>query len=71
MRQILFFILLLSSTISFGQFAIITDIDGYTNIRKDDSKGKNIVDKSQNGHLIYCFESKDDWTNIDYTKDDK
>ena len=51
---------------SFGQFAIVSDKDGTLNIREDGQPNSKVVDKLKNGHLIYCFEKKSNWTNIDY-----
>jgi hypothetical protein len=67
-RKILFLVLISISKYSFGQFAIISDRDGYINVRKGASKDNAIVDKLKNGHLIYCLEVKGHWTNIDYSK---
>jgi len=68
MKQTLTFILLLLTSTCFGQFAIVNDKDGYLNIREDGKINSKIVDRLQNGHLIYCFEDKGNWVNIDYTK---
>ena len=54
-----------------GQFAIIRDKDGFCNIRSSSEKGNNVIDKLENGHFVYCFETKANWTNIDYTKNNK
>lgn len=61
----------LISSLAFGQIAIIYDKDGYCNVRSSGKKGNNIVDKLENGHLVYCFETNGNWTNIDYTKNKK
>ena len=71
MRQFLLFLTFFFSTLTYGQFAIICDKDGYTNVRTDSEKGNNIADKLQNGHLIYCLDDKGNWTNIDYLKNKK
>ena len=68
MKQILTFTLSLLTSICYGQFAIINDKDSSINIREDGTINSKIVNKLQNGHLIYCFENKGNWTNIDYTK---
>lgn len=60
--------LLLVSTISFGQFAIIADKDGFVNVRKDAQPNSKIIDTLHANQLVYCFENKGNWTNIDYTK---
>jgi hypothetical protein len=59
------------SIFSFGQFAVITDKGGSANIRAGGNTNSRITDSLQNGHLIYCFENKGNWTNIDYTKKQK
>jgi hypothetical protein len=41
------------------------------NVREDGSKNSKVVDKLNNGHLIYCFENKGNWSNIDYTNNNK
>ena len=71
MRKSLTFIFLFYCTLSFGQFAIVRDKDSLLNVREDGQQNSKIVDKLPNGHLIYSFENKGDWTNIDYTKKGK
>jgi hypothetical protein len=60
--------LFILSTLVHGQFAIIRDKDGYCHVRSSARLGKNVIDTLENGHLVYCFEQKDNWVNIDYTK---
>jgi hypothetical protein len=71
MKQQLTFVFLFVSVFSFGQFAIITDKDGSANIRADGNTSSRITDSLKNGHLVYCFENKGNWTNIDYSKKQK
>ena len=71
MKQILTFTLILLTSICKGQFAIVTDKDSLLNVREDGTTNSKVVDRLQNGHLIYCFEDKGNWTNIDYTKNNK
>jgi hypothetical protein len=59
---------LLFFSFSFGQFAIVNDKDSLLNVREDGLQSSKVIDKLQNGHLIYCFENKGNWTNVDYTK---
>ncbi|CAH8283154.1 hypothetical protein EV196_102129 [Mariniflexile fucanivorans] len=66
MKQVFTLILLLYFSNSFGQFAIVNDKDNVVNVREDGVQNSKVIDKLQNGHLIYCFENKGDWTNIDY-----
>lgn len=46
----------LISSFVLGQIAIIYVKDGSCNVRSSGKKGNNIVDKLENGHLVYCFE---------------
>lgn len=69
MKQFLTFLLCLSH--SFGQFAIVKDKDSLLYIREDGQPTSKVIDKLPNGHLLYCFENKGNWTNIDYTKKGK
>ena len=50
-----------------AQFAIVSDSDGFVNVREDGSRNCKVIDKLNNGHLLYCFENKGNRTNIDYT----
>jgi len=61
----------LVSCFVYGQFAIIQDKDGSCNVRGTPETGNNIIDKLNNGHLVYAFENKGNWTNIDYSKGNK
>ena len=56
---------------SSAQFAIVNDVDGFVNIREGADRNSKAIDKLNNGHLIYCFENKGNWTNIDYTHKNK
>ena len=71
MKQTFIFILLFYTVTSYGQFAIVSDKDSLLNVREDGTTNSKVVDSLQNGHLIYCFEDKGNWTNIDYTKNNK
>jgi hypothetical protein len=71
MKPLYTFLLIFLSNLTFGQFAIISDKDGYSNIRSSAETENTITDKLENGHLIYCFENKGNWINIDYTKNNK
>jgi hypothetical protein len=64
-------LLFILSTLAHGQFAIIRDKDGYCHVRSSARLGKNVIDTLENGYLVYCFEQKDNWINIDYTKNNK
>ena len=70
--KILFTICLtISASFVFGQFAIISDKDGFCNVRSSAEKGNNIIDKLLNGHFVYCFPNNTNWTDIDYSKNNK
>jgi hypothetical protein len=68
MKQFLTSIFLLCCSGSFAQFAIVNDKDSFVNVREDGQQNSKITDKLPNGYLIYCYEHKANWTNIDYTK---
>jgi hypothetical protein len=53
---------------SYGQFAIVSDKDGYCNVRRSPETGNNIADTLSRGHFVYCFDSQGNWTSIDYVK---
>ncbi|WPO79376.1 hypothetical protein [Flavobacterium sp. KACC 22761] len=56
---------------AFAQFAVIKDNDEYVNIRTEASIENNVSDKLNNGFVVYCFEPKNNWINIDYSKNNK
>lgn len=61
----------MSFNFCFSQYGIITDKDGYANVRNSNEKTNNIIDKLDNGTIVYYFESEENWINIDYTKKGK
>lgn len=71
MKQLLTPFLCIFTNLAIGQFAIIADKDGFCNVRNTPQKGDNIIDKLDNGHFVYCFETTGNWTTIDYTKGKK
>jgi hypothetical protein len=71
MKQFFTLILLFSFSFSFGQFAIVNDKDSVLNVRAGGEAASKVIDKLPNGYLIYCFENKGNWTNIDYTRKGK
>lgn len=71
MHSILTVIFLACCSVSAGQFAIVNDKDNLLNVRQSGLSSGKIVDKLQNGHLIYCIENMGNWTNIDYKKNDR
>jgi hypothetical protein len=68
MKTLSLLILLFPYKLSFGQFAIIKDSDGFCNIRNKAELGNTICDKLGNGHLVYIMETNGNWLNIDYNK---
>ena len=68
MKSIFLILLTFFSTLAFGQFAIVLDRDGQCNVRSSPEVANNTSDTLKNGHFVYCFETKGNWTNIDYSK---
>lgn len=68
MKKILSCCLCLSTTVSFGQFAIVQDTDGYVNIRDSAAVTANISDTLHNGRFVWYFDNDGEWVNIDYQK---
>src|SRR5215218_6309995 len=68
MKVLSTFILIFLSSFTFAQFAIVQDKDGYSNIRKEADIASNITDTLHNGRFVYCFGKKENWTDINYTK---
>ncbi|MCO4293405.1 hypothetical protein NF867_11060 [Solitalea sp. MAHUQ-68] len=71
MKHFLTILLLTCFLKSFGQFAIVNDNDGFLNVRADGLSNSKVLGQLKNGHLIYCFENKGNWTNIDFTSKNK
>jgi len=46
---------LVLSNLSFAQFAIVADKDGFSNIRDSAGLESKVVDTLHNGHFVYCF----------------
>ena len=61
-------ILSLFSSFTFSQFAIVQDKGGFSNVRDSAGVDANVKDKLNNGHFVYCFQTKGDWIDIGYTK---
>ncbi|HTE30349.1 MAG TPA: hypothetical protein VK666_08245 [Chryseolinea sp.] len=68
MRVVITFLALCMALSAKGQFAIVADKDGFVNVRRENNIADNIVDTLKNGHLIYCFEEVNNWTNIDFDR---
>jgi hypothetical protein len=52
--------------LSFGQFAIVADKDGFVNVRKSADITSSIIDTLWNGQIVYCFETEGEWRPTDY-----
>ncbi len=62
-------IVLLSLLVSFGQYATISDRDGFVHLRKSPEVKNNVLDKISNAEIVYCFDSKEEkWRMVDYLK---
>lgn len=72
MKFIITLIFITIANITFGQFALINDKDGYCNLRSSAEMGDNIQKKLYNGQYIYCFvEPQGNWLAIDYKSDNE
>ena len=71
MKRILLIVFLLTLNLCFSQFAIISDPDGYVNVRSSAKIANNVSDKLNNGFIVYYFEPQVNWANIDYKKSRK
>ncbi|PIF34804.1 hypothetical protein CLU81_5469 [Flavobacterium sp. 9] len=71
MKNVLCILFLLNLSFSYSQFAIVKDSDGYVNVRSSGEIANNISDKLNNGFIVYYFEPKGNWANIDYKKNGK
>jgi hypothetical protein len=67
-RFILFNLFLLISLRAIGQFAIINDIDGYTNVRKDKRSTSEIIGRIFNDDVFLIAKEDDtgEWINVFY-----
>jgi len=58
--------------ISFCNFAVIVDKDGYVNVREKESANSKIIGKIKSGEVVFIFEDLDtDWLNITFGDDEK
>lgn len=71
MRTVYSFILTFYYSFCFAQFGVINDSDGFVNVRSTPETTTNITDKLLNNFVVYAFEPKGNWINIDYKKNDK
>jgi hypothetical protein len=64
--------LALLTKVSFGQLAIISDKDGYSNVRPSAESGGKISDTLHNGHFVFFSdETKGNWNIIYYSKNNQ
>ncbi|BAV05964.1 hypothetical protein FLA_1979 [Filimonas lacunae] len=58
------------SVCCYGQFAVVSDKDGYVNIRAGASTKERVIDTLSNGHVIFCydFDEVGSWKSIAYVK---
>lgn len=66
MRTLLTILTLISCQTTFGQFAIISDKDGFVNVRSSAGISNNITDTLTNGQIVFCFEAEKEWFPIEY-----
>lgn len=60
--------LLFLSIASFSQFAIISDRDGYVNIRTGPTLSNQVQDTLHNNRFVYCYDREGSFYNADYSK---
>ena len=51
---------------TFGQFGIISDKDGFVNVRNSPNISNNIIDTLTNGQIVFCLEAEGEWRPTDY-----
>lgn len=47
-------------------FAIVSDADGYSVVRNSPSTSGKVIDKLQNGSIVFCMAPAGEWIGIDY-----
>lgn len=50
----------------YGQLAVVSDKDGFVNVRSDAKINSNIIDTLHNESIIFIVEQAGNWANIDY-----
>lgn len=71
MKKNISFVFLFTLNLCFSQFAIISDHDGYVNVRSSPKIANNVSDKLNNGFIVYYFVAKENWATIGYKKNEK
>ena len=65
MRHIVCILFCFLSLISFGQFAIVNDKDGFVNLRRSPESTNNIIYTIPDKKIIYTWSRKGDWVQIE------
>ena len=52
--------------LTFGQFGIIADKDGFVNVRNSPNISNNIIDTLTNGQIVFCLEAEGEWLPTEY-----
>lgn len=65
-KGLLTIIICIAFQTAFGQFGIITDKDGFVNVRNSPDISKNIIDTLTNGQIVFCLEEEGEWCRSDY-----
>ena len=68
MRMQLLAAMLFVSMTSMAQFAIISDKDGYVNMRSSAALSNNIQDTLHNGRIVFCYEREGNFYSAEYGK---
>lgn len=68
MKYLLIITLSLLRFNSSAQFAVVSDKEGYVNVRAEAGTGNKVIDTIGNGHMIFCFEDNGNRTEIFYMK---
>lgn len=73
MRGLLIVLIFAFSQTIFGQFGIISDKDGFVNVRYTPEISNNIIDTLRNGQIVFCLEAVGEWrpTDYDFVKESK
>lgn len=66
MKNLLLLLSITCCSSAAAQFAVITDQDGFVNVRKGAGSAYEIIDTLRNGSIVYCFETENDWLPVDY-----
>ncbi|MFN8437778.1 MAG: SH3 domain-containing protein [Cytophagales bacterium] len=66
MKELLTVLACILCQTTFGQFGIISDKDGFVNIRNSPNISNNIIDTLTNGQIVFCLEEEGEWRPIDY-----